>query len=845
MNPYSRALEFQKNYPASSTTFPCDDKDPHAKFHEATTRVPEGKNLDHAYGRVIKINGNLFYSPNLGHRTPPPTVELPPPVEQNKNIWRQDEWANAHEFHRPLWWSEETAYLAFWPIEPLFGGEPFGELFSVPNWFNSIRGGFMMDFVLASAWKTLERELREIARSLLHFYRVPTVLPIIETAVTCTGLYKKVGSFRQAIKRSRNWFAAWMSQVSYAIAVALTFDGPAHPDMFPAWFQILVEISKDKTLKERWDQPYLSGVRQTMGTFGPHIPRAGVFLNISSPPPYQPSVDWFLGFHVPVFYPWGAKEVAAARVDPNFQRLAPPSHLLQQTASALLQQPRLPAATTSSGTATSLSAVADDKPWVAFLAQQERRKNEAIASESPAERQTRLNRERKPPTSNAKVFVWEKDDKGIYRRRLESKKYNGNTLGSYGRDQKTYNAVSNEWDCYGEGYNSDEDISDEDTSRAASPYSGGPADSSHTEYPASPLRPTPPSYVDPSASRPVSSSTPSSSDATRHLSSSTAVAGSSSVGSSSVGSSVNVAGTTYLSATAENHIEMVLYEMTDLLSNFYGYVPPLPVPSSRAGMVPLSEEEMATLAHLVGISSASNTAIARNSPLSNSLREFLAALNKKTVPRNERWDLSLSNRQCLLTSPRLGCIRRCYQGEMLGNGHQDCLYVFDFGEHATVNWLLAVTNIIDALFVCRLGPQMTDYHICLRLLDRGISVRTLLPLAIVLPSPPPPVVLPFRLSGYRFSARDYEAYVHERNALLCNPRIARAALMKGGIIWRLVNEEASFSDVVSGPTSDVHIFRRGELFNCPAGPGDLRLWDDIVTDDELAIICGTVICFTG
>ena len=43
-------------------------------------------------------------------------------------------------------------------------------------------------------------------------------------------------------------------------------------------------------------------------------------------------------------------------------------------------------------------------------------------------------------------------------------------------------------------------------------------------------------------------------------------------------------------------------------------------------------------------------------------------------------------------------------------GGEDKWFVFDFKDAATVFWMVAVPNVIDALFVCRLDRSAQEDH---------------------------------------------------------------------------------------------------------------------------------------
>lgn len=194
-----------------------------------------------------------------------------------------------------------------------------------------------------------------------------------------------------------------------------------------------------------------------------------------------------------------------------------------------------------------------------------------------------------------------------------------------------------------------------------------------------------------------------------------------------------------------------------------------------------------------------------------------------------------------------GCRRLTFlkvlDGEIIVGETPEKLYVFDFGRNATVPWLLAVTSVIDVLFVCRLDSRMNDYEIANHLLTRGIRFRTLIWDILPPPRDLPIILTPFRLSGYTFTSRDYDVYIREREALIRNPRIARAALMKGGIVWRLIVASISASDVLAGPSAAVSLYNYGLALG--ENNTEQHLWDDIISNEELDQICGTYFCYTG
>ena len=69
----------------------------------------------------------------------------------------------------------------------------------------------------------------------------------------------------------------------------------------------------------------------------------------------------------------------------------------------------------------------------------------------------------------------------------------------------------------------------------------------------------------------------------------------------------------------------------------------------------------------------------------------------------------------------------------------------------------------------------------------------------LLPDPRPSLRLTIRPFSHSFTASDFEAYEYSRHYLFRDPRIARAALLAGGILWRLAIEDCLPDVVLDGP----------------------------------------------
>ncbi|KAG1739540.1 hypothetical protein EDB19DRAFT_1851854 [Suillus lakei] len=97
-----------------------------------------------------------------------------------------------------------------------------------------------------------------------------------------------------------------------------------------------------------------------------------------------------------------------------------------------------------------------------------------------------------------------------------------------------------------------------------------------------------------------------------------------------------------------------------------------------------------------------------------------------------------------------------------------------------------------------------------------------------------------RPSSFQPNEYAYKHYELQREDFLKHSH-ARAALLRGGILWRLC--KASFEGrlgLVNGPSSDVRVFGEAKRFSSPTGDEGATWagWDDTLTDDEVDLICG-------
>lgn len=163
-----------------------------------------------------------------------------------------------------------------------------------------------------------------------------------------------------------------------------------------------------------------------------------------------------------------------------------------------------------------------------------------------------------------------------------------------------------------------------------------------------------------------------------------------------------------------------------------------------------------------------------------------------------------------------------------------------------IDWVLTVCSATTVLQCIRCTSSMSDA--ARLLLKRGVTFNTFLPRATLeaqVPTRPCLTLLHHiglgeRREGYAPGAADYEAYESARDAFLRSPR-ARAALLKGGIVWRLAMEFIEPGLVLAGPSDDA--LARGQSLRPTAGGPEY--FDDELTSNELDLICGVYQVRTG
>src|SRR5882724_10635877 len=102
----------------------------------------------------------------------------------------------------------------------------------------------------------------------------------------------------------------------------------------------------------------------------------------------------------------------------------------------------------------------------------------------------------------------------------------------------------------------------------------------------------------------------------------------------------------------------------------------------------------------------------------------------------------------------------------------------------------------------------------------------------------PTIGLGWQPPGYKPDVLDYTLYEDAQYVLLHHPH-EHVALMHGGIVWCLALESVSDNAVLMGPSLDV--FSEGSFLSSADG----YLWDNILLEDEVEVVCGVYKVYTG
>ncbi|KAG2008885.1 hypothetical protein CC2G_014269 [Coprinopsis cinerea AmutBmut pab1-1] len=806
-------------------------------------------------GRLQVVHNVLYYSPNCSrtlelkedpffhahaanpfqptkHRSsylptaPSSTDPAPMPSEEKFKL----RYPSFEGISTPRLWTSAFGWMAFILLRHSDSGFPFNRLKRIPH---PLTLGpqedltYRMPDTFLYSWARLEAELYGSVTKLKSKFTAPMVLPFLPWAHGYQLTFRNPRSYDRAVAFSRDWFSVWWGALSFLIAYDESKRDPFTLSSYvPEWH---VELESEV------DMAWIDGVfRSSLCDFSYNSNRVGCIVDVVNPPADQPTVTWFVDHGIPVWYRWGSAEIASAD-----NSLIPPPEMLTGR-----PEDPLPVGTTHSPSTTRRRDGFKPEPtWVAHFKRHEQLHVRIMEKETPKERQSRENRAANPPVSNVRVYEWCRSewDPDVYERISVGMSNSRDTLSLYSSTQKVFDAFCREWDCCEYFGQDDEEIDlDEWTpddldlplpdslrQKLTKAFStcmrhddeeedenddNGVVIDGAVERRACPL---------PSVFKPLAISERSPCDVTTLVEDE---------------EGVFTVSTNWLAGCLEN-------EVNTTLGLHYGFVPPLPSVSIAAEDGPKIRRNFYRLLGLCDNEDQPEEYFA--STHYRSALQFVTAHSKRQVPHPGSWDLKDDVTRPLKHCSRLRYLRivsiPLYKDiEVVDKGQSDCVpryYYFEFPTPSNP-WKLAVLSAMDALFVCRLAQEFSEDDIIFALTQKGIPYRLFFPrcqIPVPLYRSPAYNPLPVRSLGHKFTKTDYESYINTRTLVLGQPHM-RAALRRGGIVWRLAIATLGLTDVHKPPVGC------SGILSIQFENGEGEYMDDGLTARELDLICGAYIC---
>lgn len=481
------------------------------------------------------------------------------------------------------------------------------------------------------------------------------------------------------------------------------------------------------------------------------------------------------------------------------------------------------------------------KDWAEFFAKRAAREEELLRSESSKDRQARLGREKNPPTKKCQMYVWSKiqttGGQFLYARTLQQKRDHSSLVDTYSAAQTKFYARKGDWDFFEEFDPQERQPYDDlvDPDSEPDPPQTNPATEECASSPPRPSAelcvPTPilecrtpapipdprtPSPVPPTDEEPIPDSFyPKAAVEDYSPQSPTLTPEEMDTGPDSD----TLPGET--SALDTRILERVYWQ--------FGFIPPL------GKEYPPATLQWSEVLHMLG--HVGEDPVSPSDKLA--LQAFFYALvRKETIPEDLN-DLSANNHSYLLG--RIGLQSFSVRGQY---------FIFWAPRSATTDWLLGVDSAATVLYILRIlastdrDRSFTSLTLGHLLVQNGVRFRTFIKLPQGIHYDLEEAFKPaaYRENGYNFTAQDFEEALLETKAVVRTHQ-GRAALLRGGIIGRIAREFLDTDAVLDGPSLEATYCRNGLCVN--AEDGQHEFWDDDLTENEIATICGTYLMYTG
>lgn len=844
--------------------------------------------------------GNVYYSPNCNR----PDVQVPSKVStMSKSDPGSSTVAasssgvllgrdfNVDTFMQPQWWTRSQGFFAFTPRVLDKTTPTFRSLRTKPT-VNEYGRSYCVDQYSLARWISLQDKMVNA----VHLLRSCGVsIPSVKPAYPCVRLqrnvYKDRGEAARDIHSALGWFNVWAGLLAYSIAMLTVVARKAdmlHPHtQIPVWMDALLHPSDSE---ERLDDIFVSDVSHVVAQYDGSIARVGTFIELpDTPNGYMISADWLVANHVPVWYAWGAREEGIAKLYPGvFDRFRPPKNALRvvgapspvnpleqnatmHDASSIEHDPVSPSiAVPSRSKFEQRPAPTDAQLEVWSLAQRNRnaKREGKMVFKTDKERQLREAVEAQPPTSTKKVrfWVWTPDPTtGVYRSELADKEDAERMFSvecDYSRDQAEFDYFEKSWHV-ADFLGVPDDVQLERMANEAEEYYATPYELEikwiRVWYGLDDVPEETPKEMKEHLLSVRDENTHRQED---EISGEAQTDDRVDEGQGMIDDGDDTTGTgdaSDISAGTSNRHARGWHTVETTAYLLCGYLRPS---TSGSGPMTQSRQGCSLVASLVGMGRSIHPGASFwTTNVGKALGHFGDQLIQAAETMNrtaDMWDLSSSSREPITSVARFKDLRRLqglttirsYQWDNIrgvqrfGRTHETRILWFE--SRSDRGWFLGCLSPSVALHICRLDPGQDMTAVAFDLLCRGFRIHTFLRtppswrIPINFAAPPSSHLARYRPCNHDWGIRDWESWEASLKIFLRTSR-GRAAILRGGIVWRLAVDYLLPEEVLSGPS---HRARRGEGFVMK----DNQNWtyvDDELTAEEVDLICGVHYLYIG
>jgi len=763
---------------------------------------------------------------------------------------------------RTLWADNRYVFLGAVPLSPRLDTPPFDAIrsYTVVQHTNG-RWGLTKDAV--KMWHQLENNLINIAK-IVETHRKDLWVPMDSRypllphkfGYGVTHISEK--GAKLALHKSRAAYFTLMAWIFFIVMGVREYEGQCR-----AWLE-------ETLLSGGLSHDDVGAIcNSELIDFSPSYPRAGVIVDHTCR--FNSSVRTFIRRGIPVWFYWGDR-FSRHTIELFGQYMPKPEELVAgrwcekyRGPRRVIRHPGVPAAPAAPVTPVApVEPVANSPPsdglsdytasrspspahrlplpnpgygqikgetWREYFDRRAKIRDNVIKNETPKEREKRIQVEEaranfaEPGKKGSPVYRWKRNKDGFWIRTLVTRNEVSDRWQEFTNTQKRFDSILNQWDLC-KGLDPDVDVEDDDDEEMYNEYMGVNPEPSDTVSlpPATSSPPVVPSlfprHIDNS-----SINTPSSSPFT-NISALNSWDGPASWGEEDTFEMVSVS----LDHDDTHNLDGVKPDnsLLSMLSLRFGFI----LPVSQLPSVP-DVFDWALIRKIMG---DTNAAVGTRliAPISNFVCN---RINNLPVPE-QLCDLSLAS-----PDPFTNHINSLQLIKSSAAGVPQ--YMLVTRDANPRRWLLGLNDPVTLLQSLRLDIDSMS-NLARYLFSNGIPFHTYIPASQLPHAYPeyPPVALSYRPLGHRPRISEYAVYENARHLLLSRP-YGRAALLQGGMVWRLAlddfehKEDAEYS-VLLGPSEYVSVYQH--VLRADDGQ---RFYDDGLSDTELDLICGVYKVATG